>query len=939
MLLDTIKVCWYFSYLLSLFPKKLNGGPDVKISGMVASWFRLIGRSVLQRLANWQHHTWLTFVVISFLLGFASTASALPVVQNGSLKQYDFLGNEIQFGGQTLDGVSRPVVLVFQISNDNPASEITPLVEVRPITDPFSGYATHNGATQAGATVTARVYVEGLRPGQQYKWQAWVSTAAAESAKVALGDQANPAFIVATPYKRAHGLFTENDNTCTFCHGVHSSNSLLDWSTFGQVLNQPLAAGALIKAPQPAQLCMTCHDGTASVYNVLGHFQAPPGSAGPSVHPVKATGSEVPAPSEANMHCTTCHNPHGDRKPSGSEAYPMLLRYFDASGKPVYEGPEYCLTCHGPQDRGWGGAYYNATGGDHSGDQALNVGPSHYQTDTVNNAVYSRNLPLSGSKVTCLQCHAKHTGSGRWLLPPPSLRNDKGLPANAEEDVCFVCHNTPATSKNLRNILAEFRLNGTAPDAYGRSGPSRHDIYSETGAKVECSSCHGPHTATADNPLADPFNTKVGFTAPMTSFCLRCHGNSVPAETRTANTVVPYSIIFPSWQFSTNPSGFNKAGFINSAHDNNNIGCSTCHAPHSSQNPRLAISAEDAASGQGSCLGCHGGIAQELQKGSRHPVLDYNGRHSDREAYGDMSVADRHAECADCHDPHAATPSSPTLNVSGVDYNSGTSQFTFQNPAGNVNQICLKCHSSFSWGTQQAPSVPSEVYGTPQHDSAQVFSVLNPSYHPVLGSSNANIRAAAFVPGYSSGMLIRCTDCHGSDNASQGSRGPHGSNYPFLLELPVKRAGEPGTVGNQELCFKCHLADVYLNGAKGSGGEPLSRFYGTVNGVAGISLHWYHLTDLPQMQGWEINCQSCHTSHGTVSAYSAENCTTLANCVYGADRLLAFRSWAQDQADPMTSPAIADVGPDQGAGAPRTCVSGCHVDPNNTAKYQWTPAY
>ncbi len=840
-----------------------------------------------------------------------------------------------------------------------------------------------------------------------------------------------------------YGVFT---NACFLCHGLHSSRS-------PRLLKRPVTDVVYDPFPVVAPLCFTCHDGTGSQYNVKDVFS--PAGENHSFHPVIGVGNAQVYPL---LNCTACHNPHGDRRPEGG-IYPRLLRQFDFAdgGVKVTEEPAFCLTCHGRVDRRWGGRpgdqnyydYYTNAAGDHTNPYAV-----HY--DTSGQGDRALLLPPSGTRVTCVRCHDKHAGRERWLEPRGDLTDDQGRPANGEEDVCFTCHTTyngVGVSMNGINIKERFSY---GHDEWGRTGPSRHDIFGQTGAKVECISCHGPHTVSpvsieegySVSAVADPDNTKR-YVAQVVSdsvynavyrpavtqgdivtFCLKCHDGDPPQEINkyagnaSRDALVPFTVLFPQWVISTNAGGFNKTTFPQTGHYSQGVKCTTCHDPHGTVNPRLLRYGEDTETANGFCLVCHDGqnpqfpaapdVRTDFLKASRHPALTVSGKHSDREDYQNLPVADRHAECADCHDPHAARPyggpngiprnapwiAGPNYNVSGVapDYtgvpSGGTPAFTFKKPADYLYELCFKCHTSFSWGGQTPPVVPSETTGVPQPDKAREFNVNNPAFHPVLRQGrNGGIRPEAFNPnaGVSADSQVYCTDCHGRDETDPNTLtrpyGPHGSANPFILKGPATRIGAGGGMGGggggvtpNEVCFRCHSYDVYYNGILDPQGNHYTRYVSAGDGGGGmggggggmggncpqdgqgrISYHCFHV------QGQGRPCLACHAPHGTMQSVvqtvydnqtgftfqseeldpaHAGDCPTPENCWRGTRRLLAFRGaasgatqgiyrveWNLTDADQNGVPDNADGNPADNV--PNRCYSRCHM----LNPQQWVPAY
>jgi len=255
------------------------------------------------------------------------------------------------------------------------------------------------------------------------------------------------------------------------------------------------------------------------------------------------------------------------------------------------------------------------------------------------------------------------------------------------------------------------------------------------------------------------------------------------------------------------------------------------------------------------CEYCHDGtpatdnIKGQIDKTYAHPTDDYSGRHSVSESTATdldptdyAATANRHAECVDCHNPHAAdstvhttgtnavSSSSPLYMVSGIGVtNTGawTAPSYTEIPASTgisyEYQLCFKCHSS--WTTQ-----PTE-----QTNIALQFNTLNESAHPVevglnsLTNSNSPkaLTAAQMLSPWNVAanmgvQTMYCSDCHGDDAASPPA-GPHGSGSPTILKgrWPTNSSGYLWDLDDAEdntnnfntecLCKKCH--PVYSSGS------------------------------------------------------------------------------------------------------------------------------
>jgi hypothetical protein len=101
--------------------------------------------------------------------------------------------------------------------------------------------------------------------------------------------------------------------------------------------------------------------------------------------------------------------------------------------------------------------------------------------------------------------------------------------------------------------------------------------------------------------------------------------------------------------------------------------------------------------------------------------------------------------------------------------------------------------------------------------------------------------------------MIYCTDCHSSDSSSQ-VKGPHGSQYPFLLTYQYETADDTQeSLFAYELCYQCHDRESIL-------------------GDRSFQKHREHIIDE------KTPCSVCHDPHGiSYSQGSSTNNTNLIN--------------------------------------------------------------
>jgi len=230
---------------------------------------------------------------------------------------------------------------------------------------------------------------------------------------------------------------------------------------------------------------------------------------------------------------------------------------------------------------------------------------------------------------------------------------------------------------------------------------------------------------------------------------------------------------------------------------------------------------------------------------SGHYMGNYSGKHKASSADETRSYlsANKHVECADCHNPHATmagahTPRSTTLanvlkGVDGVNTPVWPAAWTIPTlddarvTATAEWQICAKCHSSYNTSLTG--------WSSNWTDLTKEFNPSNPSYHAVIGASKAS-GMGAYVNGWSYTSSITCSDCHFNNGAAASdAKGPH-------------RSGASGIVGRS--CTDCHNP---LAGTSGFGGPDDSN------------LHACHY-------GWgcagAMNCNTCHVKipHGAPRA-------------------------------------------------------------------------
>ena len=491
---------------------------------------------------------------------------------------------------------------------------------------------------------------------------------------------------------------TGESQICVFCHTPHSAapNSPLWNRRSPGSTYTPYSSSTAVAIPgQPTGasiLCLSCHDGTIALGEILssttpislagGVTTMPVGTGrlgtdlsddhpisfaytatlasqrGELVNPATLTGA-VKLDSSGQMQCTSCHNAHDDSNGK------FLVRSNTASA--------LCQTCHVKN-------YWTQSAHSTSNAAWNGVAPDPWPTSSLTTVASN----------ACLNCHKPHAAGGRQRL----------LNFAVEESNCTACHNANVAQKN---ILTEFNKF------------SRHPITSTTGVHdprepavisvrhVECNDCHNPHAAragagTPPGPLAGVrgvgiTGTEVNPATREYEICFRCHADStnkpVALTTRQiaqTNVRLEFDTTNPSYHpvegigknlnvpsLTGAPAGLNTSSIIacTDCHNNNSgpkAGGVGPNGPHGSAFAPLLVrqnltanNTAESASAYALCYNCH----------SRTSILG-NQSFSDHNNH----IVGERTPCNTCHDPHgiSATQGNVTNNSKLINFDRGVVQ-------------------------------------------------------------------------------------------------------------------------------------------------------------------------------------------------------------------------------------------------------------------------
>lgn len=506
---------------------------------------------------------------------------------------------------------------------------------------------------------------------------------------------------------------------CIFCHTPHNTapsgalwNRRSPGSTYSQYTSSTLK-GSPGQPTGASLMCLSCHDGTIALGDVLTRATPIAMSGGVTTMPVGATrlGTDIsddhpvsfvysaslaaargelanPATltgrvrldSTGQLQCTACHDPHDDTNGK------FLVVSNQASA--------LCQTCHVKN-------YWSTT--DHRNSNATwnGVAPNpwpHTSWTTV-------------SANACESCHRPHTAGGKLRL----------LNALSEEGNCYPCHNGNVAPKNVQT---EFNKTSIHPVA---SYTGVHDA-AETAVvqsrHIECVDCHNPHAATAgagtpSGPLAGVRGITIagGEVNPATyeyQICFGCHadspGNPAPLITRQIaqnNTRLEFNTSNPSYHPVAGPGvNPNVPSLIAPLTTASVINCTGCHnnnagpgaggagpnGPHGSTYAPLlerqyltADNTPESATAYALCYKCH----------SRTSILaDASFREHN------VHVRGANIPCSACHDPHgiSATQGNALNNSKLINFDTSIAKpnssglLKFESQGTNAGRCYLLCH-------------------------------------------------------------------------------------------------------------------------------------------------------------------------------------------------------------------------------------------------------
>lgn len=606
---------------------------------------------------------------------------------------------------------------------------------------------------------------------------------------------------------------------CYDCHNPHGStrnNQMMLADTLGQSLEATVSGGIVTtNAIRVREFCFTCHSTSDSYVWASASATYTVTTTAMRFQGLRRDGTLLA----------------GQTRPSGYSLNQNYLRVKALGGSDHHAkaSTKNCYDCHGKT---------------YSGAGSPNV--------------HAPTMGVSGGGTKCLDCHSGYAGmvsdttSYHHVLDAPvadTAPASGAYPTSTSSLACVSCH----VDHNYFNNNQGSNLRQRITDPNGANNAATDYIaVGQPGAPGICLSCHQnelPRNQTGQKVPVRPATTvwpidvadydasphsygvqsTYGQGASQTTFtadCAKCHNDTLPKAMQTSAN-----------QFGMHQScdrrilaalGVPAANYCTDVAAIGSQLCYFCHSYASDDiDGRSAFTYNRGAKTVGHDTYDYYGVVtnmstgnievwrQIFSRGYSHREQDYAGVHmvspdDENQAY---ISANKHVECADCHNHHIvgdvrhdfgstnlvsesirgvtgswATTTSANWSTAGV-------TLTWTESATREYEICFKCHSRANTGMYTSWN---ELNWT---DVAKELNPGNQSYHPVMQAlpaadpsaawGSSRVGAGQVSDGWQPGDTMYCSDCHG-DSTVGTAAGPHGSTAPYILKAHTPTAGGLG---------------------------------------------------------------------------------------------------------------------------------------------------
>jgi predicted CxxxxCH...CXXCH cytochrome family protein len=653
----------------------------------------------------------------------------------------------------------------------------------------------HKNTVSDSRTLNPQTYSGNLTNGHRYHVNGWVTIVFDSTAAVngTYAGQTSPINyrVPGSSYGSCTNITCHNDGTAVW-KGEPGVGSTPTWGTTGG--------------------CSTCHGNTTYTDYRKGAPLYASGNPKPNAHQlhIRANGS-----TQTDPQCANCHSSTTTTNTTITGTVHINGAYDVTAGAPDYRlGSDVGST--GPVTV----TYLYKDGG--AGPSSCSVVSCHPTGITANKTAWC-------TSYSCTDCHNinMNNTSGYHHVMDSTAMADRTYPTSApsgsETDSkrkCTMCHvdhnifspmlnvsNTNGRSYNLRTDIS------TLPNA--SSGYTNTDYATGGGICISCHTMELTKNGTAQKPetgstktmaVTDAYyssslhqynvESKIANDPPTIKFysnCSKCH-NAKNGETTT-------------FQSSTNKFGVHDStarrlvtalgGTLTENYEE--AFCYRCHSKASDTigGTTKSVDANDWYGAVTNMSAPSTSIYQEFQETYKHNVAGYSGLHkpSPTDETRTYLSANKHVECDDCHNPHAAkvglhssnqvhvvattnliSNSGPLTGAQGAEPTWSSSNWggaswpttptTTTSTATKEYQICFKCHANYntsyaSWGGSGTQSWT---------DVALEFNPSNGSYHPVvqaLPEIDPGTDGSNQLPPSHISLLIGDSGCQTSDSQTK----------------------------------------------------------------------------------------------------------------------------------------------------------------------------
>jgi hypothetical protein len=611
---------------------------------------------------------------------------------------------------------------------------------------------------------------------------------------------------------------------CVFCHTPHAAESTtpgaqlwnrkLSGQTYTPYSSSSMEADPTELAAAPggsSKLCLSCHDGTMAIDKVNVLNGAPNAT-------IAISGLTSPV-----------------KMPSGSST----SGFTRDLGTDLRADHPISFT-------------YNSTIAGYDGELR---GPDGTVVGTRTQGGTPPKMPLESGQMQCATCHDPHlrdktTGNGnakflrmnRFQVTQPA----GGSFSTTNDIICLACHNKGGTSwaysAHANSQVATQTYTSTA--AQQREFPSALDSPANANPpvwQVACLNCHDTHTVQGSRRLLregtdSVASPKAGGNSAIEETCYQCH-------TTSASAAVTYTAL------TSNAVPDIKTDFG-----------LTVHMPIKSTEQSGASEKHDVGgtfndSTNANCSRTSGQCGKDLLES--------------RALLGVATLANRHAECPDCHNPHRVVKfrdfrGNPAGTITGTPDAAGTHPHT-----DDANTL----HSNIASGVLRGAWGVEPTYGSASFHSA-------PSSYTVKRGDPGSSASALVSSTYVTREYQICLKCHSDYGYSDNNKYDGTGNRPTLgipgttsgtngltmytniakeIQAPVAHQGEPLNLGTD-----AGIADANFNNNNHRSWHPVADVTGRTTAKRGMS------GGNPWLAPWNnqvgsntMYCSDCHGSNTT----------------------------------------------------------------------------